>query len=158
MASCFLKRAPSFGIYLSVCLCWSVCMYLFGVCVCAPSCLACMPSFGGELGWPNYGPHRSGRSVYGPYPSFCCSGVSVSVWAAAGRLLWWGGGVRCFAGVNLSSSISLPIPDMPSTPLSAWKMKTGMARKERLRGKVAQLVQYGKFSQQNSDYLGFDSQ
>ena len=39
------------------------------------------PSFGGELGWPNYGPNRLGRSVYGPpYPSFWCSrGVSVSV-------------------------------------------------------------------------------
>jgi len=56
------------------------------------------------LGWPNFGLHRLGRSFYGPYPSFFCSGVSVSVWAAAGRLLWWGGEVRCFVGVNLSSS------------------------------------------------------
>ena len=38
------------------------------------------PSFGGELGWPNYGPNRLGRSVYGPYPFLWCSrGVSVSV-------------------------------------------------------------------------------
>jgi len=26
------------------------------------------PSFGGELRWPTCGPHRLGRSVYGPYP------------------------------------------------------------------------------------------
>jgi len=25
-------------------------------------------SFGGELGWPSFGPNRLGRSVYGPYP------------------------------------------------------------------------------------------
>jgi len=45
----------------------------------------------------------------GPTTLFYCfiygSGVSVSVWAAAGRLLWWGGDVRCFVGVNLSSSV-----------------------------------------------------
>ena len=44
-----------------------------------------------------------GGKVYGPYPSFYSSGVSVSVRSAAGRLLWWGGGVGCFVGVNLSS-------------------------------------------------------
>jgi len=43
-------------------------------------------------------------------PPFYCSGVSVSVWAAAGRLLWRGGGVRCFVGVNLSSSWLTPAP------------------------------------------------
>jgi len=44
------------------------------------------------LRWPNYGPNRLGRSVYGPYPSFWFSrGVSVSVLAAAGWLLWWEG-------------------------------------------------------------------
>ena len=37
-------------------------------------------SFGGELWWPNYGPNRFGRSVYGAYPFLLCSrGVSVSV-------------------------------------------------------------------------------
>jgi len=45
-------------------------------------------------------------SVYGPYPPFYCSGVSVPVIAAAGRLLWWGVGIRCFLGVNLSFSCS----------------------------------------------------
>jgi len=35
---------------------------------------------GGELGWPNYGSNRLGRSVYGPYPFLWCNrGVSVAV-------------------------------------------------------------------------------
>jgi len=50
----------------------------------------------GQIGW--------GGPSTGPTPPFYCSCVFVSVWAAAGRLLWWGGGVRCFVGVNLSSS------------------------------------------------------
>jgi len=37
-------------------------------------------------------------------PPLFCSGVSVSVWAAAGQLLWRGEGVGCFVGVSLSSS------------------------------------------------------
>ena len=38
------------------------------------------PSFGGELGWPNYGSNRLGRSVYGPYPFLWCNrGVAVAV-------------------------------------------------------------------------------
>jgi len=55
----------------------------------------------------------------GPSPLFYCSGVSVSVWAAAGRLLWWGGGVRCFVGVNLSSS-SLYLLVFTRDSLSLW--------------------------------------
>jgi len=36
-----------------------------------------MPSVvGDELGWPNYGPNRLGRSVYGPSPFFGAAGVS----------------------------------------------------------------------------------
>jgi len=52
----------------------------------------------GQIGW--------GGSSTGPTLFFWCSrGVSVSVRATAGRLLlWWGGGVRCFIGINLSSS------------------------------------------------------
>jgi len=58
----------------------------------------------GRLGWGDDAMggllyrNRLGRSVYGPYFPYNCRGVSVSVWAAAGRLLWWGGGVRCFVG------------------------------------------------------------
>ena len=68
-------------------------------------------SFGGELGWPNYGPNRLGRSVYGPYPFLLVQqgclrfGVSRGGPAAA----WWGGGVMCFVGVNLSYHWNLRI-------------------------------------------------
>ena len=48
---------------------------------------------GGEvrtgLGWPTFGLNRLGLSVYGPYPPCYCSGVSVPVCVAVGRLLWW---------------------------------------------------------------------
>ena len=33
----------------------------------------------GGGGWPNCGPNRLGRSVYGPYPPFHCIGVTVPV-------------------------------------------------------------------------------
>jgi len=66
------------------------------------------PSFGGELGWPSYGPHRLGRSIYGPYPSFCAAVVSpCRCEPLRAGCCGGGGGVRCFVGVNLSSSCAL---------------------------------------------------
>jgi len=41
-----------------------------------------------HIGW--------GGPSTGPTLLFYCSGVSVSAWAAAGRLLWWGGGWQVF--------------------------------------------------------------
>jgi len=85
------------------------------------------PSFGGDLGWPNFGPNRLGRSVYGPYPPIFCSGVSVSVRVAAGRLLWWGGGVRCLVGVNLSSSwVVCGVNETSGLPQRCAQTQTGI--------------------------------
>jgi len=66
----------------------------------------------GQIGWG--GPSTSPTLFF-----WCSRGVSVSVWAAAGRLLWWKGSVRCFVGVNLASSSLFPkIKTSPLKPMS----------------------------------------